>query len=106
MAAITKNELIKINAELAEQNTALRARVSELETQLTAQRAGGQSTQSRGTQMQCRERLYKSFEEAKDNAKRLAAFVAEKFPGKYTIVQQGERVVCKLRAGYNAAKAA
>ena len=98
--SITKNELVKLNAELAEQNTALRAKVSELETQLAANngRAGQHAV--------CQDCEYKSFKEATENAKRLAKWAAEKCPGKYVVSQIGARVVLKLRAGYHAAKAA
>ena len=102
--SITKNELVKLNAELAERNAALCARVSALETQLAATQtkaagAGGQSAP-------CKDCEYASFKEATDNARRLAKWAAEKCPGKYVVSQIGNRVVCKLRAGYNTMKAA
>ena len=100
--SITKNELITLNNELATENAALRAKVSELETQVAANKGrAGQSAAS-----PCKECAYESFKEATDNARRLAKWAAEQCPGKYVISQIGTRVVCKLRAGYQAARAA
>ena len=100
--SITKSELIKLNAELAERNAALCARVSALETQLAADKAVGAGGQS----APCKDCAYASFKEATDNARRLAKWAAEKCPGKYVVSQIGTRVVLKLRAGYHAARAA
>lgn len=97
----TKNELVKLNSELAEQNAALRAECEALRTQLEALRAGGQKSAD-----PCKECTYASFKEATDNAKRLAKWARETAPGKYVVTQIGERVICKLRAGYKAARAA
>ena len=101
--SITKNELVALNAKLAEENAALRAKCEALSTQLEANTSGraGQSAAS-----PCKECTYAPFKEATDNAKRLAKWAAENAPGKYIVSQIGERIVCKLRAGYNAARAA
>ena len=109
----TKSELVNIVTSLTADNEALRAENAALRTQcdaLSADLTAALQNGAGGNKASCSDctcqKVYASFKEASENARRLAQWARESAPGKYVVTQIGERVIVKLRAGYKAAKAA
>jgi len=82
MAALTKNELVKINATLAAENAALRTELSTLRTQHEADKP------------KCTVHDYEDIVAARENCKRLAATPLNK---RYSFTQVGIRVIARMR---------